>query len=515
MVFRVKNAQLHKKSVSTRVIFLLFILSVSFLFVQICAVSAQDEPASITGTISDEGLDTDNDGSFDELIIGVEINVTTPGTYTVEVASLYDESNNPIYVSNKTTTFLDAGLQFVNVSLDGATIYISGINPSAIAIIDLYDESDETIDEEFSIPLSEMYPYTGFQHGPSEFNYNEIQRKIILDQTGTIHITNVYSITNVGFPVGTIGFSYPEGAYDFQVRDVMGSLKTTTNNETLTVTLRNSLAVNETETIYINYYLPWENHITQQDGIDYTLSFSFSDRLNSTIETFTVSITLPKGANFKSSVNLNPNNIEESELQETLTFSFSDVTPSDNFDFEINYEYTVFWGSFYPTLWVGILAIVASAVFFFWGTPKTIAAPTIQVPSKDLKSFVDNYEDKTTVESELENLEDRLKKGKIPRRRYKVRKKMLEGRLSTINRNLSTLRGTIRSSGSKYSRLMNDLEIAEANLECAEQDMQRVKSRYARGKISKSAYGKLLEEYESRIEDAETTIDGVLLRLRE
>jgi hypothetical protein len=42
-----------------------------------------------------------------------------------------------------------------------------------------------------------------------------------------------------------------------------------------------------------------------------------------------------------------------------------------------------------------------------------------------------------------------------------------------------------------------------------------VKKRYRRGEISKGAYGKLLEEYNHRIEDAEATIDGVLLRLRE
>jgi hypothetical protein len=57
--------------------------------------------------------------------------------------------------------------------------------------------------------------------------------------------------------------------------------------------------------------------------------------------------------------------------------------------------------------------------------------------------------------------------------------------------------------------------VAEANLEGAERDIQRVKTRYRRGEVSKGAYTKLVEEYTARIEDTEATIDGVLLRLRE
>ena len=52
-------------------------------------------------------------------------------------------------------------------------------------------------------------------------------------------------------------------------------------------------------------------------------------------------------------------------------------------------------------------------------------------------------------------------------------------------------------------------------LEGAETDIRRVEARYKRGELSKGAYGKLIEEYHRRTERARTTIDGVLLRLRE
>ena len=472
-------------------------------------------PASLTGTIYDEGVDTDGDGAFEYLNLGVEVNVTTAATYTVDAGGLYDPSYNTVSVLTKNSTYLDVGIHIVYLALNGSEIHAATVNPTTIASIYLYDESNKTLSELHDISLSTAYSYDEFQRPSTEIEFTEIERKIILDQAGSIYVTNAYRITNLELWTKTVVIGFPEGAYDFELRDEMGTLEVSTENNVMTVTLMQIIDTNEMETLYLNYRIPWNNHISQQNGIDYNLDFTFYEQFNSTIGKLTFAITLPKGAEFQSSTPLDPISIEKSDLQETLSFAFSDVTPSEALNFNINYTYLVFWGSLYPTIWMGILAVAASAVFFFWGAPKPISAPTIQVPPKDLRSFVDSYEEKTRIRSELESLEARLRKGKIPRRRFKVRKKMLDGRLSTVSRNISSLSEKIRSGGSKYANMMRQIEVAEANLEGAERDMQRVKTRYRRGEVSKGAYGKLLEEYKSRIEEAEATIDGVLLRLRE
>ncbi len=472
-------------------------------------------PASLTETIYDEGVDTDGDGYYDYLNLGVEVNVTAAGTYTVDAGGIYDASYNYVSVQTKNTSYLDVGIHVVYLELDGTEIYAESVNPTSIAGILLYDESNTTLGEVNDLTLPTSYIYDQFQRPIVEIEFSEIERKIMLDQSGSICVTNAYQITNLGFRAETVELGFPEDAYDFEVRDEMGTVETSTENNTMTVTLRSIIETNETETLHLIYHIPWSIHISQKDGNDYTLDFTFYEQFNSTIGKLTVSIALPKGAESKSSHPLDPVSIKKSDLQETMSFTFSNVTPSDNLNFEINYEYNVFWGSFYPTIWVGILAVVASAVLLFWGTPKTISASTIQVPSKDLRSFVDSYEEKIKIQSELESLDERLRKGKIPRRRFKVRKKMLDSRLSTISRNLSSLRETIRAAGSQYANMMRQIEVAEANLEGAERDIQRVKQRYRRGEVSKGAYTKLVEEYNGRIEEAEATIDGVLLRLRE
>jgi len=509
MVFHVKNAYTHKRIVPKMVISLMIISTLMFFLVQLSPVSAQDQTARLTGIIYDEGVDTNGDGAFDYLNLGVEVNVTTAATYVVDAGGLYDPTYNFVSVLTKNSTYLDVGIHVVYLALNGTEIYAATVNPATIASIYLYDEANNTLSDLHDLALPITYSYTEFQRPLIEIEFTEIEREIILDQAGSIYVTNAYRITNIGFWMSTVEIGFPEDAYDFEVRDEMGTLEASTENEIMTVNLRSIIDTNETETLYLNYHIPWENYVSQENGVDYSLQFTFYEQFKSTIGKLSVSITLPKGAEFQSSTP------QTSSIQETITFAFSDVTPSEDLNFNINYKYLVFWGSFYPTIWVGILAIAASAIVLFLGTPKTITVSTIQVPSKDLKSFIDAYEEKTRIRSELESLEERLQKGKIPRRRYKVRRKMLDGRLSTVSRNLSSLREKIRAAGSKYANMMRQIEVAEANLEGAERDLQRVESRYRRGEVSKGAYRKLLEEYNHRIEEAEATIDGVLLRLRE
>jgi len=73
----------------------------------------------------------------------------------------------------------------------------------------------------------------------------------------------------------------------------------------------------------------------------------------------------------------------------------------------------------------------------------------------------------------------------------------------------------IRKASSRYASIMRQIEVAETELEETEAAIRRIELRYRRREISKETYRKLLEGYNRRKERAKTTIDGVLLRLRE
>lgn len=357
-------------------------------------------------------------------------------------------------------------------------------------------------------------------------NVNEIKREIKLDQWGGIHLSDSYHVTNKGFDIASVTVRLPLGAsFDPKTgaRDELGSFPkeplvregNLTTPTSVIVQLRDALTKDKDVKFTVTYGLPWKKHVNHYGWRDYDLNFTFFEEFDWTIRKLTVTITLPEGAEFQSSKLLDPRNVKKSVFQETITYVFSNVTPFHDLDFDLTYGYLVFWASFYPTLWMGVLVIVACAIALIWRAPRPPPIPTIPVPPEDLRSFVEAYGGKTRILLELESMEEKLRKGRIPRRRYKVRKKMLEGRLSTLSRDLTNLREKIRAGGGRYANIMRQIEVAETMLEGVERDIRRVEARYGRGEISKGAYRRLLREYNRRRERAKTTIDGVLLRLRE
>jgi chromosome segregation ATPase len=128
---------------------------------------------------------------------------------------------------------------------------------------------------------------------------------------------------------------------------------------------------------------------------------------------------------------------------------------------------------------------------------------------------VDAYEEKMKITSEINSIETRVRKGKIPRRRYKVLRKTLEARLDTLSRDFEEPKAKMRAAGGKYSELMRQLEISEAQISEADTNVENIEARHARGEVTLETYRKLLSDYQRRKEEAETTIKGILLRLRE
>ncbi len=153
--------RIDKRILSFIVISLLVVSIVSVFWVQLFKVSAQGI-GNLTGTISDGGVDTDPDGTFDYLEVGVEVNVTTSGTFQVEVSGLFDSAYNYISVSDQDSLDLDVGVHFVNLSLDGSSIYASGLNPVSVSNIYLYDEYYNMLDHLFDVPLSKEYSFSEF-----------------------------------------------------------------------------------------------------------------------------------------------------------------------------------------------------------------------------------------------------------------------------------------------------------------------------------------------------------------
>ncbi len=121
-----------------------------------------DFGAFLTGTVYDEGMDTDGDGLFNSLQIGVEINVSDAGTYKVSVDGLVDGVYVNVY--NKSQAYLSSGIQTLNVTLNGAKIYasrdsVSRISSTYLHVLDYYQYQ---LDYKGSLPLNRTYRYDEF-----------------------------------------------------------------------------------------------------------------------------------------------------------------------------------------------------------------------------------------------------------------------------------------------------------------------------------------------------------------
>jgi chromosome segregation ATPase len=116
---------------------------------------------------------------------------------------------------------------------------------------------------------------------------------------------------------------------------------------------------------------------------------------------------------------------------------------------------------------------------------------------------------------ELDALESKVEKGRIPRRRYKVQKETLRTRLNTLSRTLDEYKEKMRTAGGHYSELMLQLEVAESEIKEVDNALRNDGIRHNQGELSLEAFKKRQDDYRRRKEKVEATINGILLRFRE
>jgi hypothetical protein len=247
------------------------------------------------------------------------------------------------------------------------------------------------------------------------------------------------------------------------------------------------------------------------------------------VEAAKVTFVPPEGARFLSptlSAIDTSTTLSRETFQETLSISKEGVSKIDSEvlseEVQITYDYSPLWLSFRPALWTWILAVVGCVVVAVWKRPKTSAPlriatteASVSLSPENVRAFTEAYDEKSRLTSELETLEARAQKGKMPRRRYKVQRRTLEVRLENISKNITGLKKLFRSAGGNYANLVRQLDVAEAELAEVETNTRNIEVRHRKGALPLDAYKKSQSDYQRRKEKAEATINGILLRLRE
>ncbi len=353
-----------------------------------------------------------------------------------------------------------------------------------------------------------------------------LNRTIQVD-LGQMGLTDDFTVVDHTEQLSSMKISLPGGASGVSASDEFGPLTNTSltvkSSDVLTnvtLTFKAPYDVNEEARFQVSYQLPWENYATPLNWNSFQVSTPQLENINWTIRTFTITVNLPEGASLSSSPPAQSlNTLQSSSFDPSFTVGFQNVTPFSIPSFNFEYNQAVFWQSFRPALWTSVLVLIIGAIVGAWTLYKPSAAQLpsaiVHVRAEDLKKFVELYEERRHNQKEIESLESQASKGKIPRRLYKVRSTTIDNRITSLSRDLAGLRDRIRSAGPRYSDLMRQLEVAENELKGVEADINRAEAGYRKGEMSAASYHELLEGAYRRRDRAQTTIDGVLLRLRE
>jgi hypothetical protein len=378
-------------------------------------------------------------------------------------------------------------------------------------------------------------PLPALTYAPGWFNFSEntgstyqlvtinnLERHAEIDGQGNIFITDTYTVTShESDAVSSMYLDLPTGASNITAYDAQGdSLSIILVNKTTTTYSLSFAASLETENstqFTLNYFLRSSNYTNRTGSSGFNLNVPVTEGLDSVVGRLTFKISLPQGASITEYPNFNYD-LQNEALEQGITLTVYNASSYNNIDLHLSYVYSVFWASFGPTLWMTTIVAVGLAIALFWRAQKLTApipGPSVIVKPQTLKALVSSYEERTKTMLELESLERQAQKGRLPRRRYKVRKRILESQMSRLDRELVDLKQRAKSMGPRYAEILKDLDVAEAELEGIEAEERRAATRYRAGAYTLDAYHRMQEQYNKRREKAKTTIEGAILRLSE
>jgi hypothetical protein len=280
---------------------------------------------------------------------------------------------------------------------------------------------------------------------------------------------------------------------------------------------------------------------------DFKLFPNFVYFVNQATITFTppegATIITPQVSSLDSSSTLTRQTYQDILTVSKNSLSYVDYLAPQQNALQLSFNYNPVWLSFRPTFWAALLAVVGCVAVFFVRRSKpkeeTYAEKTERLSTlgperasalqtkgpetkvdqrasaESIREFIDAYEDKKQLNAELKSMDAKAQKGKIPRRQYKVQRNAIETRLEGINRNIARTKESFKGTTGGYADLVKQLDLAEADLSEAEENIKDLELRQSTGEISLEVYKKSIGDYQKQRDKAESAINGILLRLRE
>lgn len=385
---------------------------------------------------------------------------------------------------------------------------------------------------------------------------SSLNRQIIINPTGEVQVSDIYKIINNSTSLlNSFVISLPLDATNVVVRDQFGKLDASIalsadgRAKLANATLDTFLATGQSILISSNYNLPKAN----LEGSNYVLSnFRIFPAFQYYVTSATITFNPPEGATIvspKASLLDSSTTLTRQIYQDSLTLtktglSYIDFVAPQQSTIDFSFNYNPVWVALRPTLWASIVAAIGCVVVVFIRKQKpkeetyadkterlaTLEAAKVpsapkpkvseqrimqQISSEEIMNFTDAYENRKQLRAELKSMDAKASKGKIPRRQYKIQRRAIENRIDGISRNIKKTKELFLTSTGSLADLVKQLDLAEADLAEAEENIHNLEARQSKGEISIEVYKKNIQDYQKQKEKAESGINGILLRLRE
>ena len=136
-------------------------------------------------------------------------------------------------------------------------------------------------------------------------------------------------------------------------------------------------------------------------------------------------------------------------------------------------------------------------------------------PPELLRDFADLYSKKTSLNMDLEKLQDGRRKGKVKKREYMMREKDIKTQIEDIDSKLPSVKEELIRYGTRYRDLVSQLELQEEKINGAKAGLRQLLQRKKKQRISRVAFEKSRQDYLKTIQKATSSTDRILLSIQE
>lgn len=346
----------------------------------------------------------------------------------------------------------------------------------------------------------------------------EVRREISIDSLGRIYVSDLYDIEVVEadsfcviLPPNSTGIT----VYDAYEMYPSGYISIEKNGTIIRILLPERFRENIRARIAVLYSLPTWGYIRKRGWQEYLLNILVTRPDDWLIPKITVSVVLPEGAAILNRCRSPAAKYEKvGFLQEKVKFEYTNVTRYEQLErISIEYQYSLLWAAFRPTILAVILIGLANVVITFIKPSVKPSAITALSP-ETVAALIQKYEEMEDILLKIESLREEFMRGKIPRRRYQLVKKTFEEQLSGVRGKLMELKAEIEAAGKRYADMMRQLERASSDIEEARRRIEEADQKLYRREITAEEHSKLTSECSRKIGRAKSMMEEIILKLR-